>query len=401
MSAMTPAESDTNELIVRGTVRYKRTVIAVFAIGTAVMTMLYSIQPIMRSVGLDYGVPATQTAFLMSATTVGIALFVLLWGALAARTRERPVMLGGLFLSVVATVLIPVAPTWEMIILLRAIQGVSIAGPAAVTLAWIANHVQPTAIARVSGYYIAATTVGGMTGRLLTGWVNQFVDWRAAIFVVAGFSSVLGFVAHLSLPRDAKRREKTRRVQTRDTQWRKHQRHISYAMAFFAMMVFVGMFNVLGYRLAEKPWLFETGAISLFFLTYLAGTVTSSEIGEFLARWSPRRVMAGGYVVMAAGVGLTFPHHLGTYILGLVLMCGGYFTMHSLASSRAAYFHPSRARGSGTYLMAYYLGSSCGAFLFGMAWDLNGWTAVMMLATVCMALALPFVLAVANNEPSS
>lgn len=393
-------ESQPNELIARGTVPYKRTVIAVFAIGTAVMTLLYSVQPLMRTIGLEFGVPAAQTAFLMSATTVGIALFVLIWGGLAARIGERYIIIGGMFVSAITSLLIPFAFNWAMVIILRAIQGIAIAGPAAATLAWIANHIQPTAIARISGYYIAATTVGGMTGRLLTGWVNQFTDWRTAIFFVAGFSAILGFVSHLMLPRDAKRRTKRPRDKQHDSPWRSRQRHISYAMIFFAMFVFVGMYNVLGYRLAEEPWYLGTGAISLFFLTYLAGTFTSSEVGNFLARWGTRRVMAGGFATMTLGVGLTYPAHLVTYILGLLLMSAGYFAMHSLASSRAAYFHPSRGRGSGTYLMNYYLGSSVGALLFGAAWDSNGWTGVMFVAVLGLLAALPFVLATANKEPS-
>lgn len=397
MSQASASEPERPNLIVRGTPIYRRTVTAVFGIGTAVMTMLYAVQPIMKFLGVEFDVSASQTAFLMSATTIGVAAFVLVWGGLANRIGERLIIVYGLAVAVLTSVLIPFAVNWTMIIALRAIQGIALAGPASASLAWIANHVHPTAVARVSGYYIAATTVGGMTGRLLTGFVTEHANWRIAIFVVASCSAFLGFIAHVLLPRDVSRKRHAVQGPRRDSPWHKHQRHCACAMVFFAMIVFVGMFNVLSYRLAEAPWQLGPAVISLFFLTYLAGTFTSSRVGSIDARFGARKTILGGSIIMSFGVIITYPDNLVSYTLGLLLMCAGFFTMHSLASSRAAYFHPSRGRGSGTYLMNYYLGSSAGAIAFGYAWEWNNWNGAMVIALIGLVLTISFALAVSDK----
>lgn len=196
----------------RGTTPYKRALTALFAIGVGAYALIYAPQPLLRVIGQSYEVSAAQSALLMSATTFALAFFVLFWGAMTSRIAERTIIIGGLAGAILISVIIPFAPNWPLLIALRALQGIALAGPLTATLAWVGRHVEAPSIAQVSGLYIAGTTVGGMTGRLLSGFVNELAgDWRFGIAAVSIMAVVLGGVAHLLLPR-AKGQEAPRKA---------------------------------------------------------------------------------------------------------------------------------------------------------------------------------------------
>jgi YNFM family putative membrane transporter len=90
-----------------------------------------------------------------------------------------------------------------------------------------------------------------------------------------------------------------------------------------------------------------------------------------------------------AGIWVTEPAWLPSVILGLVLLTVGFFGGHSVASSwvgRRASLLPggSPAQASALYLFAYYLGSSIGGSLGGVAFDHAGWLGLVGYVTVLL-----------------
>jgi MFS transporter, YNFM family, putative membrane transport protein len=84
-------------------------------------------------------------------------------------------------------------------------------------------------------------------------------------------------------------------------------------------------------------------------------------------------------------------------LAGLLVMTVGFFAAHSVASSwvgRRASTLPtgSPAVASSLYLFAYYLGSSVGGAVGGIAYDHGGWPAVLVYVTALFAAALMLAL---------
>jgi YNFM family putative membrane transporter len=83
-------------------------------------------------------------------------------------------------------------------------------------------------------------------------------------------------------------------------------------------------------------------------------------------------------LVLLAGVALLVPDVLVVVVvvLGLVVLTVGFFAVHSLASgwvgARSAALG---VQGSAVYLCCYYLGSSIGGSLGGVAYGGGGWAA--------------------------
>ena len=380
------------ELMRYGTPAYRRALTALFAIGIATFAQLYSIQPLLHQVGQEFDVAAGQTSWLMSSTTITVAIFVLVWGVLAERIGARTIIIGGLAIATLTAIGVGIAPNWSVLVGLRFLQGIALAGPTAATLAWVARKVEPTAVTKVSGLYIAGSTVGGMTGRLMSGFVTELTNWRGGLLTVAAFAAIMGALAHFLLPRAKGRKIVRQTVFEPDTSWRRSQRFGSYVFAFVGMGMFVGVFNVLGYRIALPPWSLGPGIGSMLFLSYIAGTVASSKAGDLTRRFGSRRVMLLGWVTMAIGLALTIPNNLITLWIGLFVLCAGFFGNHTIASSRATRLHPRSGSGSGMYLMGYYGGSSLGGIALGYAWDAGQWTGTLLAAAASLVVVLVVIL---------
>jgi len=150
------------------------------------------------------------------------------------------------------------------------------------------------------------------------------------------------------------------------------------------MGAFVGVYNVMGFRLTAAPFGLSVGTAGLVFLVYAIGTVSSAIAGRLAERFSRRAVVPIGCLITAAGVLLTLPGSLPCIVVGLAVMTAGFFVVHGVASSwvpvRAHAGGVASAQAASLYLFAYYLGSSVFGNLAGRAWSAGAWPAVVALS---------------------
>src|SRR5258708_39880387 len=69
----------------RGSAAYGRLLAALFCAGVATFAQLYSPQAVLPLISKDLGVGAANAALMVSASTVGLAIGVIPWSALADR----------------------------------------------------------------------------------------------------------------------------------------------------------------------------------------------------------------------------------------------------------------------------------------------------------------------------
>ncbi|MDO5723962.1 MAG: MFS transporter [Flaviflexus sp.] len=382
------------ERISPGTVEYRKALLALFCIGLSAFALIYTVQPILRLIGEEFGKDAGQTALLMSTSTGAIALAVIPLGQVSARIGRSRMIIISLAISVIAGIIIAFAQSWTLLLVLRTVQGIALAGPPAAALAWVAEEIAPFAINRVGGLYIAGTTVGGMVGRLLAGFASDLWGWRGGVLSVGVSSAIFAGLAHLLLPASTPGIGQGGRGSTR--RGARAQLVRCYAFGGLGMLTFAGLFNIIGYRTALPPYSLSAGLGSMFFITYLAGTASSSFAGRVSARLGLRTAIAAAIVTMAVGVGITMLRPLPIIWLGLAVLCAGFFAMHALASSTASRLHP---QGSARYLLSYYLGSSAGSIIYGLAWDGGGWFAAGITSFIVIAGLAVFALGI--REPGS
>ena len=86
-----------------------------------------------------------------------------------------------------------IAPTWGVLLVARALQGIAFAGLPAVSMAYLSEQVHPTSLGLAVGLMIGGNGLGGMIGRIATSLVADRFGWRVALAGVA----MLGVIATL------------------------------------------------------------------------------------------------------------------------------------------------------------------------------------------------------------
>ncbi|MEU8954122.1 MFS transporter [Streptomyces sp. NPDC048518] len=388
-SSPAPSSSATDTRLTPGGPGYRRMSFALFLAGVATFALLYSTQALLPLVSADFGVSASTASWTVSGATGALALFVLPLSALSERFGRRAVMTASLAVAVVVGLVVPFAPSVEVLIVLRAVQGAALAGLPASAMAFLAEEVRPKALVAAIGMFVAGNSIGGMSGRIVTGWVAQAWGWRAAVGVVGVVAVLCAVAFRVLLPAP---RHFTAGTLSPKSLARTVRTHLSnpllcrlYAIGALFMTVFGAVYTVIGYRLTEAPFSLPQGVIGSIFLVYLVGTVSSAAAGRLVARLGRRGALYLAVSTTAGGLLLSLSSSLALVLLGLVLITAGFFAGHAVASSSVSRTATEgRAQASALYQSAYYLGSSAGGTLGAVAFHAGGWAGTVGLGILAV-----------------
>ena len=374
-----PLVPSTDSRLAPGGPGYRRMSFALFLAGVATFALLYSTQALLPLISGEFGAAASAASWTVAGATGGLALFVLPMSALSERFGRRTVMTGSLAVAVTVGLLVPFAPSLTTLVVLRAVQGAALAGLPASATAYLAEEVRPKALVTAIGLFVAGNSVGGMSGRVITGWVAQEWGWRVAVGVIGVIAVACAVAFRLLLPAPRHFTAGSLRPRVLAHTVRDHLadpllRRL-YAIGALFMTVFGGVYTVIGYRLTQAPFSLPQGIIGSIFLVYLVGTVSASTAGRLVGRLGRRGALylAGG--TTTAGLLLTLVGSLVPVLLGLVLITAGFFAGHAVASSAVSRTATrGRAQAAALYQSAYYIGSSAGSTVGAVAFHAAGWS---------------------------
>lgn len=366
-----------------GSAGYRRLTLALFAAGMASFAQMYSAQAVLPQLAGEFGISPARATLAVSATTLMIAVAIVPASVLSERYGRIRVMTVSAVVSTGLGLLIPLSPTFGVLVAARAVQGAAIAGVPAVAMAYLAEEVHQQAIGAAMGRYIAGTTVGGLFGRLVAALALDVTSWRWALEIAAIGSAL--FAAAFVVLAPPSRRFVAHSVHPA-TVGRNLVAHLRqpallalFALGMLLMGGFVSVYNLLGFRLLAPPFALPAAVVGLVFCFYLAGTVSSAAAGRLADRSGRGPVLLAAVGVTALGLALTGPGWLPTVLAGVLIFTAGFFAAHAVASGwvgRIAVTH--RAEASALYLFGYYTGSAVGATGAGVAYAAGGWTGCLL-----------------------
>ncbi|HEX5566145.1 MAG TPA: MFS transporter [Streptomyces sp.] len=370
----------------------RRIRLALFAVGLATFALLYATQPLLPALTADFGVTPGQASWSVSAATIALAVAVLPLSTLSERFGRRTVMTWSLTVAVAVALVLPLAPNLGVLVALRAVQGAAIAGVPASAVAYLAEEMRPRALIGAIGLFVAGNSVGGMTGRVLTGWVAEGWGWRTGLAAVGALSLVCAVGYRLLIPRERNFSPASLRPAEVLRTVRGHLRDPLllrlYTIGMLFMVVFGAVYTVVGYRLVADPFGLSQGLAGSVFMIYLVGTVSSAAAGNLVGRLGRRGALYLAIGTTTCGLLLSLGEGLAAVLTGLVLITAGFFAGHAVASSAVSRTATEgRAQASALYQMAYYLGSSLGGTLGAIAYHTAGWSATVSLALGALVMA--------------
>ncbi|WP_223167370.1 MFS transporter [Nonomuraea sp. SYSU D8015] len=399
----------------------RRVSAAVAAAGLSSFALLYAPQPVLPQLAAAYRLDPGSASLAIGVATSALAVAVLPVAALAEAVGRRRMIIWSVPVSAVIGLLLPLAPSFPALLVMRAVQGVAIAGFAGVAAAYLADQVGAGRLAGAVGAMIAGNSVGGMLGRLGTGFAAGPLGWHGSLAVVAAVALACALFAALTLPRSGGAHPgrppsqppdgdlapdgdpaRTRRAGGGASGGHGVGMLVPCAVAALAMGAFVALYNAAGFRLAAPPLSLAPAAASLVFLSYATGTVSSSAAGRLTARLGRTGALVTSLLVTTAGAALTLHASLPVIALGFAVLTAGFFAAHAIANAWVAAQASPRARGraAGLYTLCYYLGSGAGGTAGTVVYGHAGWPWLIALTSAWLLLAALAVLLTRNPAVS-
>ncbi|WP_246943038.1 MFS transporter [Bacillus pinisoli] len=372
-----------------------KTTLALIIGSIVVFGNVYVTQPILPVLTEEFQISSLMASMSVSLVIFSLGLSLIVYGPLSDSFGRRGIMYVSMFLASVLTILMAYVTKYEWLLVLRMLQGVCLAGIPSIAMAYIGEEYEKKAIPLAIGLYIGGNTIGGMGGRVISGFLTDQYNWRVTLLVL-GCISFLCFILFVLLLKPSEHfvaKKLDWKLALRDYKSHLHNKTLLFAFLIGGLhfLIFVGQFNYLTYFLSDEPYSLSTTLIGLLFLTYLAGTISSSLAGKMADRLPLTTCILLGILIMFVGLLFTLFHHILLIIAGVLLFCFGFFLAHSISASWVSkYASFAKASASGLYLIIYYIGGSIGPFYLDPFWSNISWPGVVI-GCSCILVATGFL----------
>lgn len=372
---------------------YIKVTVSFFMVGLATFALLYFVQPILPILSKEFSVTPATSSLALSLSTGLMACGLLITGPLSDAFGRKNVMVIALFCAAFFTLLSAMMNSWTGILITRALVGLSLSGVAAVAMTYLSEEIHPAYLALSMGLYISGNSIGGMSGRVITGVLSDYYSWRVSVIILGIFALIAAIIFWRILPTSQHFRPATLKPRNLLITTKLHFRDKGLPLLFIEggllMGGFVTLFNYIGYRLLDAPYSLTQTTVGLISIVYLSGTYSASKAGLLTNKYGLGKVFIAGVSMMLAGILITLFDSLAIIFIGMLILTTGFFAAHAVASSwvgcRAK---RGRAQASSLYLFTYYAGSSIAGTLGGIFWVNFGWLGVGLFIAFLMLTAL-------------
>lgn len=376
-----------------GTPAFRRANLALFCAGFVTFITLYDVQPLLPVFAAEFSVSPARASLPLSISTAALALGMLLAGSISETLGRRPVMIVALFMTSLLALATFFCHSFQSLLVLRLCQGIVLAGVPSVAMAYLGEEMDLNSIGHAMGLYISGNALGGMSGRIGSALLCDYMPWQSAMAVIGIISLLLSLVFLKALPPSGNFRRRPFSFRYLFSSLYQHLRDPGllylFALAFLCMGGFVSLYNYIGFRLLAPPYNLGQFQVSLIFLVYLFGSFSSGVVGGMIQRFGRPFMIRSTLSVMLLGTLVTLSGSLPLIVTGVGIFTCGFFSAHAIASSwvgrRAT---TAKAQASSWYLFSYYLGSSISGTAGGLFWAAFGWNGVAAMISVLTIAAL-------------
>ena len=148
--------------------------------------------PALPAIGQDLGAPhRNDVQFVITALFLGLGLGQIAFGPLSDRIGRKPAIYAGLVLFMAGCVMSVFAPTFEVMIAGRVLQGVGAAGPRIVTVALLRDQYEGRRMARLMSFAMAIFILVPTVAPALGQGIQWLAGWRAIFTTFFAIAAIL------------------------------------------------------------------------------------------------------------------------------------------------------------------------------------------------------------------
>lgn len=360
---------------------------------TGMFANMYATQAILPQIGREFGVTPAHAGLTISVVVLMLAAGAWVWGPISDRVGRSRSIVSASALLVAPTLAAAFAPSFGVLLLCRALQGLCMPGLLTVGVPYIREAFSESSGGRAMGAYVSSLVAGGLLGRVGVGLLTSAVGWRPALASLAALPLVGAVVMYRTLPRDGPAMRSRGTFEAVAGQLRNATLLRASAGGGAAFFAFVGLFSFITYRLEEPPFRFGVAENSLLFLLWLCGAI-GPVAGRLADRVGWPRVLVPALLLAWAGGAVSLAAALPLIVVALSLVALAMFSAVTAAQIGVAHATDvDRGVASAVYFSVYYGAGALGGYLPGLAWQAWEWTGVVTVALSVLALGITAQLA--------
>jgi DHA1 family bicyclomycin/chloramphenicol resistance-like MFS transporter len=277
--------------------------------------------PALPAITADLATTSAAVQLTLTGTLAGLALGQLLIGPLSDAVGRRLPLLAGIALHILASLLCVVAPTVQVVGVLRVLQGLGVAATSVVAMAVVRDLFSGAAFARLFSRLMLVMGAAPILAPTLGSALLRWSDWRGVFVALAVFGLLLVVVAAVGLR------------ETLPPERRRHGGVAAVGRDYRALLrdrTFVGLVLVAGLAMAalfayvagssfvfQQRYGLDEQQFGLAFGAGAVGLITATQLNvRLLRRYTPQRILVTALTI-GTGAGLVLVSFAATGVGGL------------------------------------------------------------------------------------
>jgi DHA1 family bicyclomycin/chloramphenicol resistance-like MFS transporter len=162
----------------------------------------------LSNIGLSLQAPPAASALILSLFMAGFAVGQIIFGPLCDRLGRRPALMLGCIVFTVAAFGCAVAPSIQLLVLWRFVQGIGAAAGPVISFAIVRDLFVGLNARKRFAYVGVVATLAPIVAPTLGGLISSWAGWRAVFYFLAVGGILLGIIILLSLEESVIRRDR-------------------------------------------------------------------------------------------------------------------------------------------------------------------------------------------------
>ena len=342
---------------------------------------LYYNQPLLDMICREMGIKQVEANLITVVTQVGYALGLLFVVPLADMVSVRRIVVICMSVAAISAITIGLAENVWILWGASLMLGISSIMPQ-LFIPMAALYSRKENKSQNMGYVASGLVTGIVSARAISGYIGEWLGWRAMFFIVAGLM-LTGLVLTLRMmPQVTITFQGTYRqlMQTVGhifvSQPRIRLYSLRPAMSFASML---SIWSCMAFHLAGAPFYAGSDAVGMLALCGVVGAIAASGVGKLVPRVGILRMsVVGGCLQLAAwATAWLMGYSYAGLIVAIILAdIGAQCLQISNQSGSLQQLPQATNRVNTIFMTIFFIGGSLGTFFSGLGWSIAGWTGV-------------------------
>lgn len=355
----------------------------------ATFNTLYSPQPLLPLISEQFQVAPTTTALLLTIPFLLLCFSPVFYGALLDKVNARSLLICSVILLSLTQIGFAYATQFKWLLASRTIQALLYPAIFTAAVTYCSKAGPDSNIEKRVSMYVASTIVGGLSGRLASGYMTSTFGW-SAIFEMNAALLLCCAVLLYFVTTDKITDSKKSNADVMGEILSNSTFVCGYLLIFTTFFAFSATLNALPFRLVEIDPAISPAKISLVYSGYILGVVIATN-SQRLCDLAGGRInaMIIALLGLLSAIILLFPQNLWWLVAMSFVTAASMFMIHSTLSGFLTSLMPARANLiNGLYISIYYAAGALGSILPLWIYNNNGWYAFLISIFIAAATGL-------------